>query len=160
MQKKLLESRTWINELKEKGSGFLQAGAGEPMKWTLLSTYRDQGDSGVCLLYDLYQLRTIAPPFSDVSLDIVDWTEEPVIFHTPVSPLLVHGPISKGIIKFVLVKEAFWNRMLYSIGQILVTESGNEGQNGLQIDQNFPYQGKNVKEIYLTAEGHVKIIKP
>jgi hypothetical protein len=160
LQKKLLESKTWINQLKENGSVFLQADKGLPMKWTMLSSYTDRGEDGVCLLYDLYQLRSIAPPFSDISLDIVDWAEEPVIFHTPVSHQLQHGPVSNGIIKFALVKAPFWNKLLQACGHILVSQEVNELRDGLVLKESFPLQGRKVKEMYLSAEGQVKIIKP
>lgn len=161
MQKKLLEIKIWINKLKENGSVFLQAGKGVPMKWTWLSSYADgEVKEGICLLFDLYQLRSIAPSFSDVSLDIIDWAEEPVIFHTPVSPLLRSGPISKGIIRFALIKEPFWNKMLFATGQILVYQQVSEVSDALILEEPFPLQGKNVKEMYLSADGQVKIIKP
>ncbi|HSI77885.1 MAG TPA: hypothetical protein VK957_18445 [Lunatimonas sp.] len=161
MQKKLLEIKTLINKVKENGSVFLQAGGGLPMKWTKLSSFTDsEVREGVCLLFDLYQLRSIAPSFSDISLDIIDWAEEPIIFHTPVSPLLKSGPISKGIIKFALIKEPFWNKMLFASGQILVSQEVNEGIDTLILEEPFPLQQKNVKEMFLSADGQVKIIKP
>ncbi|WP_158860220.1 hypothetical protein [Lunatibacter salilacus] len=161
MQKKLLEIKTLIKKVKENGSVFLQAGRGLPMKWTKLSSFTDrEAKEGVCLLFDLYQLRSIAPAFSDISLDIIDWAEEPIIFHTPVSPMLKSGPISKGIIKFALIKEPFWNKMLFASGQILVCQEVNEGIETLILEEPFPLQQKNVKEMYLSADGQVKIIKP
>lgn len=161
MQKKLLEVKNLINKLKENGSVFLRAGRGVPMKWTTLSSF-DGGEvkEGICLLFDLYQLRTIAPAFSDVSLDIIDWSEESVIFHTPVSPILKSGPISKGIIKFALIKEPFWNKMLFASGQILVCQELDQENDAWVLDEPFPLQEKNVKEMYLSADGQVKIIKP
>ena len=155
-----MESKIWIKLLKENGSVFLQAAKGLPLKWTLLRSYNGIGGEGIFLLYDLYQLRSIAPPFSDISLDIIDWAEEPVIFHTPVSPLLQNGPISKGIIKFALIKEPFWNKMLSACGQILISQEVKDRHKGLILEQAFPLQGKRVKEMYLSAEGQVKIIKP
>lgn len=138
----------------------MQAAKGLPMKWSLLHSFKENGEEGVFLLYDLYQLRSIVPPFSDISLDIIDWAEEPIIFHSPVSPLLQNGPISKGIIKFALIKEPFWNKMLYACGQILVSQEVKDRHKGLILEQAFPLQGKRVKEMYLSAEGQVKIIKP
>ena len=161
MQKKLLEAKSLINKIKEKGSVFLQAGKGVPMKWTILSSYvKGENQEGICLLFDLYQLRTIAPAFSDVSLDIIDWSEEPIIFHTPASPMLKGGPVSNGIVKFALIKEPFWNKMLFTGGQIIVYEEVDQEQNSLVLEEAFPLQQKNVKEMYLSADGQVKIIKP
>lgn len=161
MQKKLLEVKNWIKKFKENGSVFLEAGRGVPMKWTTLTSFSDvEVKEGVCLLFDLYQLRSIAPAFSDVSLDIIEWTEEPIIFHTPASPTLNSGPISKGIIKFALIKEPFWNKVLFACGQILVCQDVKEAVDALILEEPFPLQQKNVKEMYLSADGQVKIIKP
>ncbi|GMQ26800.1 hypothetical protein Aoki45_34830 [Algoriphagus sp. oki45] len=118
-----------------------------------------EGADGVFLLFDLFQIRSICASFSEVSLDIVDFTSKPTIFHSPVSPTLSFGPIQNSEVKFSLIREPHWNKLLFQLSQPVVVRILSQGQADHQVSVFFPLLMKGVKEMFLGPEGEVKIIK-
>ncbi|GMQ29418.1 hypothetical protein [Algoriphagus confluentis] len=117
------------------------------------------GNDGVFLLFDLFQIRSVCVPFSEVSLDIVDFSSKPTIFHSPVNPSLSAGPIDHGEVKFSLIREPHWNKLLFQLSQPVVARTVPQGQADHQVTVFFPLLMKGVKEMFLGPEGEVKIRK-
>lgn len=154
-----MEVNHLVSTLKEKGSISFKASSGEVIRWDLVSSVNGSYEAdGVFLIHELYQLRGIAKPFSEVSLDIVEWSEDPVIFHTDAGPLLLGEPFSGRIIKFALIKDPYWKNLLKRIGGTVYSTYRTDLDGDFIIREPFPLCKGNVKEIYLSAEGQVKMI--
>ena len=126
-----------------------------PSKWEV---QKDSSD-GVFLLYDTFQIRTLSNQFSEVSLDVVEYANKPTIYHTPVNRFYKDGPIHEGLVKFSMVKHPFWNSLLYTFGQPLVFQQIKEQLFDFETREYFPLLTTGVKEIYLSPEGDIKILK-
>lgn len=126
-----------------------------PERWEVP---RDKPD-GIFLIFELFQIRSIALPFSEVSLDIVQLASEPIIFHTTVNEILLNAPVIDHLVKFALLKEGFWNRLLYNYGRPLVYQVPHllAGEN--KTMERFPLASGEVKEMFLGPEGEVKMLK-
>lgn len=117
------------------------------------------GYDWVYLLFDLFQIRSVCMPFSEVSLDIVDFGSKPTIFLSPVSPVIKSGPIQDGNIRFSLIRDSNWNKLLFQISQpVLARVDPNLSQADFQTDLYFPLLGPSTKEMFLGPDGDVKII--
>lgn len=117
------------------------------------------GSDWVYLLFDLFQIRSVCMPFSEVSLDIVDFGSKPTIFLSPVSPVIKSGPIQDGNIRFSLIRDSNWNKLLFQISQpVLARVDPNLSQADFQTDLYFPLLGPSTKEMFLGPDGDVKII--
>lgn len=117
------------------------------------------GYDWVYLLFDLFQIRSVCMPFSEVSLDIVDFGSKPTIFLSPVSPVIKRGPIQDGNIRFSLIRDSNWNKLLFQISQpVLARVDPNLSQADFQTDLYFPLLGPSTKEMFLGPDGDVKII--
>lgn len=159
MCKKPLIIESWIKQIKEEGTVSLKTLEGTTLYCSKLSALKAPvSENAVFLLYDLFQLRTIAKPFSDVSLDIVEWAEDPVIFHTDVNRVLMRDSYSGEIVKFTLLKDPYWKNCLRSIGEIVVCLPHRTESHAWQLPHSLPLFGKVVKQLYLSAEGQVKMI--
>ncbi|WP_209328781.1 hypothetical protein [Lunatimonas salinarum] len=159
MYKKPFTIEPWIKQIKASGTACLRTIDGNHLFFSKLSALTAPvSDSAVFLLHDLFQLRTIAKPFSDVSLDIVDWAEDPVIFHTDVNRPMMKDSFSGEIIKFALLKDPFWKHHLHSIGEIVVCLPHHREGAVWEVAHSLPLFGKVVKQLYLSAEGQVKMI--
>jgi len=114
---------------------------------------------GIFLLFDLFQIRSIAVRFSDVSLDVVDFSTKPVIYHTLANPHLTSAPIKDGQIRFGMVKEGNWNKLLFNFGKPLIYRAAPDGKS-VDFDNvdKFPLVEGEVKQMFLGPEGEVKIL--
>src|SRR5690606_8553566 len=107
---------TIVRTLRDKGRIFLEEGHGKtielvvPDNWDL----RRDRPGGVFLIYEIFQIKGLAVPFSEVSLDIVELSTKPVIFHSPVNKILIKAPVIDQKIKFFLIREGFWNQLLFN----------------------------------------------
>ncbi|MCC5938848.1 MAG: hypothetical protein JJU34_16330 [Lunatimonas sp.] len=159
MCKKPFIIESWIKQIKELGTVSLLISGGNILCLSKLSAVKAPvSENAVFLLYDLFQLRTIAKPFSEVSLDIVEWAEDPVIFHTDVNRLVMKDSFSGEIIKFAVLKDPFWKNSLRSIGEIVVCLPDLSEGKVWELPHPLPLFGKSVKQLYLSAEGQVKWI--
>jgi hypothetical protein len=149
-----------IKELKEKGKVTFKDKDNRAMIWILPSFWKaeEDGNDGVFLLYDTFQIRSVGEPFSEVALDIVEYSNKPVIFHTPVSRVLKQGPINDNLVKFFLIKNEEWKKLLFGIGQPVIMNLVNSSPE-LMFPFPMPIFSVNVKEMYLGSEGEVKILK-
>lgn len=154
-----MDTKAIIQLLRDKGRVALKDGQGHAFELIAHEKWND-GQDGIFLLYDLFQIRSIAIPFSDVSLDIVEFTTKPIIYHTPVSTNLADAPIVDGQIRFAMIKEGNWNRLLFNIGKLVIYHTKtDDGPVDFDMADKFPLIGKEVKEMFLGPEGEVKILK-
>lgn len=113
----------------------------------------------IYLLFDLFQIRSVCEPFSEVSLDIVEFGTKPTIYQSPVNKLIQKGPIQGGTIRFSLIREPNWNKLLFQISQpVLARIEPKNASTEFQTELFFPLLGPSTKEMYLGPEGDVKII--
>ncbi|MBM3426841.1 MAG: hypothetical protein FJX97_07600 [Bacteroidetes bacterium] len=156
----MLDHAAILSSLKEKGKVYLQEGSGKIFclrKGVLAET--EIVEDGIYLLFDLFQIRTLCLSFSEVSLDIVDFASKPTIYQSPVNPLLPKGAVVNGLVRFSLIREPNWNKLLFQIAHpVLFTEEKN-----VEVDVKtsllFPLFHAGTKELFLGPEGEVKIRK-
>lgn len=111
------------------------------------------------LLFDTFQIRTVCEPFAEVSLDIVDFSSKPTIYRSPVSRVIKNAPIQDGNIRFSLIREPNWNKLLFQISQPVLSKIGHQTDPAdAQTELYFPLLGPSTKEMFLGPEGDVKII--
>ncbi|MDF2157424.1 hypothetical protein [Algoriphagus sp. CAU 1675] len=155
-----MESANYINEFKKEGILHLKEGNGKvltflkPEKWN-----KEMGQDWIYLLFDLFQIRSICEQFSEVSLDIVEFASKPTIYQSNANALVNEELAKEGLIRFSLIREPNWNKFLFQISQpVLVRlDSGVSTPNHTKLQ--FPLFSPSVKELYLGADGDVKIIK-
>lgn len=92
-------------------------------------------------------------------MDIVDFASKPTIYHSPVNKLLEEAPVVDGLVKFSLIREPNWNKLLFQIGKPILARLQDGTSGDMVIEVPFPLQIKDVKELFLGAEGEVKIYK-
>jgi hypothetical protein len=156
-----VEVNAVVKKLKETGRVRIKEGHGVLVELIVPSHWdsaTDQKDA-VFLLYDLFQIRTFAEQFSEVSLDIVEYATKPTIYHSPVNRFYKDGPILENRIRFSVIKQTFWNSLLYSFGQPLVFQKTTSAPADFVTEEYFPLLSEGVKELFLSPEGDVKIIK-
>ncbi|HLT07085.1 MAG TPA: hypothetical protein VK014_06130 [Cyclobacteriaceae bacterium] len=151
-----------INQvLKEQGRVSLKEGGGHRFALITPEQWDEQHDqaTGIFLLYDLFQIRSIAVPFSDVSLDVVEFGNKPIIYHTLANKTFVVGPFQDGQVKFAMIREGGWNKLLFNHGKLLIYEALPADRSvDFEVPDKFPLSGKEVKEMFLGPEGEVKIL--
>jgi hypothetical protein len=156
----MLDQASILAILKEKGKVYIKEGSGKVFslrKGTLAE--QEQVTGGIYLLFDLFQIRTLCVSFSEVSLDIVDFASKPTIYQSPVNPSLPKGAVVNGLVRFSLIREPNWNKLLFQIAHpvLFTEESGVEAE--VQTSLLFPLFHAGAKELYLGPEGEVKIKK-
>lgn len=149
-----------LSAFREKGVLHLKEGNGKEITLMKPELWKaEMGEDWTFLLFDLFQIRTICEPFSEVSLDIVEYANKPTVYHSPVNRIIKNGPIVNGVLKFSLILEPNWNKLLFQISQpVLVKLDTNEGTTH-QTTLLFPLLSRSTKEMYLGPDGDVKIIK-
>jgi len=114
---------------------------------------------GIYLLFDLFQIRTLCVAFSEVSLDIVDFASKPTIYQSPVNPLLPKGAVVNGLVRFSLIREPNWNKLLFQIAHPVLFTEEKDVKADVQTNLLFPLFHSGTKELFLGPEGEVKIRK-
>ena len=156
----MLDHTTSLKIFKEKGSVCLKEGNGKVFtihKGSLAA--QERVHNGIYLLFDLFQIRTLCMPFSEVSLDIVDFSSKPSIYQSPVNPLLPNGAVTDGTVRFSLIKEPSWNKLLFQMAQPVLFIEEKERVADVETSLLFPLFNPNTKELFLGPEGEVKIKK-
>lgn len=156
-----MEIKEIVAEIKKNGRANILEGHGRILELIAPSAWvREQDDKdGIFLLFDTFQIRTVAEAFSELSLDIVDFATKPTIYHSPVSKLLTAGPVQEGVVRFSLIKKDIWNKLLFAFGQPLIFQFSKDKKALFETKEFFPLLSAGTKEFYLDAEGTVKIIK-
>ena len=156
----MLDQANILTLLKEKGKVSIKEGSGK-----IFSLYKgsiaeqEQVAGGIYLLFDLFQIRTICVSFSEVSLDIVEFASKPTIYESPANPMLPKGAVANGLVRFSLIREPNWNKLLFQIAKPVLfrVESGEEAT--VQTSLLFTLFHSGIKELFLGPEGEVKIQK-
>ena len=145
---------------REKGVLHLKEGNGKVitlMKPELWNS--EMGEDWTYLLFDLFQIRTICEPFSEVSLDIVEYANKPTVYHSPANKIIKNGPVVAGVLKFSLILEPNWNKLLFQISQPVIVKIDTKEETAFQTPILFPLLSPSTKEMFLGPDGDVKIIK-
>ena len=156
-----MEIKDAVNILKEKGRIKIKDGHGTvleliaPQRWD--ATKDDQ--EGIFLFFDVFQIRNVAEQFSEVSLDIIEYATKPTIYHTPVNRILKNGPIIDGKVKFSVIKKEFWNKLIFAFSQPLILQFSKSKEWDMVTEDFFPLLSAGTKEMFLSPDGDVKIIR-
>ena len=156
----MLDQANILTLLKEQGIVYLKEGSGKIFSLRKGSlAEKEILEKGIYLLFDLFQIRTVCVSFSEVSLDIVEFASKPTIYESPANPLLPKGAVVNGLVRFSLIREPNWNKLLFQIAQpvIFTEETGVEA--AVQTSLLFPLFHSGTKELFLGPEGEVKIKK-
>ena len=155
-----MEHSKLVSAFRDAGILHLKEGNGKvltlmrPELWTA-----EMGDDWVYLLFDLFQIRTICEAFSEVSLDIVEFASKPTIYHSGPNRIIPVGARVDGNLKFSLIREPNWNKLLFQISQPVLVKMDTQERASFETKLVFPLLSPSTKELYLGPEGEVKIIK-
>jgi hypothetical protein len=157
---KKLDHHAIVKAFRDKGEVKIREGNGKTLILLKPDHWKpEMGKDWVYLLFDLFQIRTVCEPFSEVSLDVVEYGTKPTIYHSPVNGLLKSGPIQEGNIQFSLIREPNWNKLLFQISHpVLAKVESSKNQEEFQTALYFPLLGPSTKELFLGPEGDVKIL--
>lgn len=156
-----MEIKDIINILKEQGRIKVKEGHGKVLEFVTLERWnKDKDDQeGVFLIFDVFQLRSISEQFADVSLDIIEFATKPTVYHTIKGRFLRNGPVQEDKIKFSLIKKDFWNKILFSYGQVLILNYLEDQDVDFETKDFFPLLSAGTKEMFLSPDGDIKILK-
>lgn len=155
-----MDQQAIVKSFRDKGEVTIKEGNGKTLTLLKMDGWKpEMGMDWTYLLFDLFQIRSVCEPFSEVSLDVVELGSKPTIFHSPVNPVIKNGPIQDGNIRFSLIREPNWNKLLFQFSQpVLVKIDSNSETADFQTELFFPLLGPNTKEMFLGPDGDVKII--
>ncbi|REG91030.1 hypothetical protein [Algoriphagus antarcticus] len=149
-----------LSAFREKGILHLKEGNGKVITFMKTELWKpEMGEDWTFLLFDLFQIRTICEPFSEVSLDIVEYANKPTVYHSPANRIIKNGPIVDGVLKFSLILEPNWNKLLFQISQPVVVKIDTNETTSHQTPILFPLLSPSTKEMFLGPDGDVKILK-
>ncbi len=155
-----MELADLVKKIKTDGILHLKEGNGKVMTFMRPEDWEpSKGREWIFLLFELFQIRTICEPFSEVSLDIVEYASKPTIYHSPPNRVLKSPPVEDGNLKFSLIREPSWNKFLFQLSQPILVKLDTKEKVFEETSLVFPLFSPNVKELMLGAEGDVKIIK-
>lgn len=152
---------TLVQSLRQDGRITIMEGHGKiidlvvPERW---QTHKDSRE-GIFLIFEMFQIRSFAQPFSEVSLDVVELASKPIIYHTPANESLSNAPVVNGRVKFAFIQEGFWNRLLFNFGRPLIYQASGQLETENNTSHKFPLSAEDVKEMFLGPQGEVKILK-
>ncbi|QDH79601.1 hypothetical protein FKX85_11350 [Echinicola soli] len=153
-----MEVKTIVDELREKGRVCVLDGSGKPVELIVPEHFQDKDDSqAIFLLVDLFQIRALAGQFSEIALDIIEFATKPTVYTSWASDLLKKGPIHVEKVKFSILKKGFWNNIVFSFSRPLVVQHGKKEEAIGSVSEKFPLFQGEVKKLFLSAEGDVKI---
>lgn len=146
--------------IREKGVATIQDGNSQKIRIIRPELWEEgMGNDWTFLLFDIFQIRSVSVPFSEVSLDVVEFASKPTIYHSPVNPILKSVPLENGNIRFSVIREPHWNKLLFQISQPVLAKVGDWSAVDFQTNVYYPLLMSAAKELYLGPEGEVKIIK-
>lgn len=156
----ILDQQAIVKTLRDKGEVTIREGNGKTLRLLKMDSWKpEMGTDWIVLLFDLFQIRAICMPFSEVSLDIVEFGSKPTVFHSPVNSVIKNCPSEGGNVQFSLIREPNWNKLLFAISQpVLSRVDSNAEQADFETELYFPLLGPSTKEMFLGPEGDVKII--
>lgn len=149
-----------VTSFRDHGSISVKEGNGKVITFLKPELWNaDMGYDWIYLLFDLFQIRSVCKSFSEVSLDIVEFSNKPTIYHSPANSILKGGPIENGVLKFSLIMEPDWNKLLFQIAQPVLVKLSSKEPSTFDTPKFFPLLSPSFKELYLGPNGEVKIIK-
>ena len=157
-----MENTAVAKHIKANGRVKIKEGNSKTIELIIPHLWNKEKDSpdGTFLFFDLFQIRSVTEQFSEVSLDIVEYATKATIYHSPVNRVLQKGPIVEGKVKFSLIRNDYWNKVLFAFGQpVIYQEREVTASADFETNERFPLFGPDVKEMFLSPEGDVKIIK-
>ncbi|MCS5490287.1 hypothetical protein [Algoriphagus limi] len=155
-----MDQRAIVTALQRQGQVQIREGNGKVLTLLKLSSWNpDMGKDWIFLLFDLFQIRSVAGQFSEVSLDIVEFASKPTIYHTGKGVTIPVGLGVDGEIRFSLIRDKEWNKLLFQASDLVLCKINEKVPFEFQTDLLFPLFSPNLKEMYLSPEGDVKIIK-
>ncbi|WP_215222899.1 hypothetical protein [Echinicola shivajiensis] len=153
-----MEINTIVRLLRENGRVCVQEGVGKKIELINPDHYDEVADqSAIYLLTDLFQIRALAGQFSEIALDIVEYATKPTIYTSLASPLLSNGPVEDGKVKFSILKQGFWNKVVFSFSRPLLYKEAFEQEEAGLVKDKFPLFRSDVKRLFLSPDGDVKI---
>jgi hypothetical protein len=152
---------TLVQSLRQEGRITIMEGHGKIIDLVVPEKWKADADSpeGIFLIFEIFQFRSFAQPFSEVSLDIVELASKPIIYHTPANGSVSNAPIVNGLVKFAFIQEGFWNRFLFNFGRPLIYQASELLETENNTAEKFPLAAEDVKEMFLGPQGEVKILK-
>ncbi|WP_162417993.1 hypothetical protein [Cyclobacterium roseum] len=153
-----MDYRAAKNQFKETESLTFKYPKGKCFRWVKAGSWQPTG-KGVFLIHETYQLQALVGSFSEVALDLVEFSPDTVMFHSPPKGFLGTEMISEGLITFALIKSPYWHRLLFELREIVYMEWIPElvTPDLIGSDQAFPLAEKGARSIELHADGKVKI---
>lgn len=154
-----MDHQAIVKTLRDKGEVTIKEGNGKILTLLKIDAWTpEMGGDWIVLLFDLFQIRSICMPFSEVSLDIVEFGNKPTVFHSPVNSVIKNVPVTDGNVQFSLIREPNWNKLLFAISQPVLSRIDREkDQAEFQTELYFPLLGPSTKEMFLGPDGDVKI---
>lgn len=155
----ILDQQAIVKTLRDNGQVTIREGNGKTLTLLKMDSWRpEMGTDWIVLLFDLFQIRAICMPFSEVSLDIVEFGNKPTIFHSPVNSVIKNCPSEKGNVQFSLIREPNWNKLLFAVSQPVLSKVDSQTSPAeFETELYFPLLGPSTKEMFLGPEGDVKI---
>jgi hypothetical protein len=155
-----LDQSAIVKTFRDKGTVTIQDGNSKKVQLLKTDLWKEEmGQDWVYLLFDIFQIRSICEPFSEVSLDIVEYASKPTIYHSPANKVIPIGPKEQGNLRFSLIREPNWNKLLFQISQPVLAKVSDWKSVDHQTSIFYPLLMSGTKEMYLGSEGDVKIIK-
>lgn len=156
-----MENSAVAKHIKTNGRVSIREGNGKTLELIIPTRWNEENDSsiGIFLFFDLFQIRSVTEQFSEVSLDIVEYATKATIYHSPVNRVLQNGPKVDGNVKFAMIRNDFWNKLLFALGQPVIYQEKEGIAADFETKERFPLYGPDVKEMFLSPDGDVKIIK-
>lgn len=149
-----------VQSLKQDGRVTIREGHGKTIDLVVPERWNHNQDTseGIFLIFELFQIRSFAQPFSEVSLDLVELASRPIIYHTPVNKTLASAPVVNQLVRFAFIQEGFWNRLLFTFGRPLIYQPSVQLTGECHTVHKFPLAAGDVKEMFLGPEGEVKML--
>ncbi|MEP0713547.1 hypothetical protein [Algoriphagus sp.] len=155
-----LDHSQLVAAFRDKGVLHIKEGNGKVLTLLKPDLWKpEMGHDWIFLLFDLFQIRSICEPFSEVSLDIIEYANKPTVYHSPANRIVKDGPMIDGVLKFSLIMEPIWNKLLFQISQPVLVKIDSKESNAYQTPLLFPLLSPSTKEMFLGPDGDVKIIK-
>lgn len=155
-----MELADLAKKLKKDGIIHLKEGNGKVITFMKVDDWEpSKGKDWIFLIFELFQIRSICEPFSEVSLDIVEYASKPTIYYSPPNRFLKSVPLKDGNLQFSLIREPNWNKFLFQLSHPILVNLNSKEKAGEETTLVFPLFSPNVKEILLGSNGDIKIIK-
>ncbi|WP_144605674.1 hypothetical protein [Algoriphagus algorifonticola] len=155
-----MDHSVFVKQFRDQGFLSIKEGNGKVITLLQASHWKpEMGTDWVYLLFDLFQIRSVSEQFSEISLDIVEFASKPTIYSSPANILIPEGLPVEEKIRFSLIREPDWNKLLFQISQPVLVQLESDRPAEVETKKLFPLFSPSLKELYLGPEGDVKIIK-